>query len=129
MANKIMPHHLQQALPKPGLKPTTKQSKPAVSFQSVLNNSIEKGTELKISKHAEKRLQDRGIHIQPEMWEEIHSKVKEAKQKGVNDSLVVTGDAALVVSAKNETVITAMDREEASSQLFTNINGAILIDS
>ena len=47
---------------------------------------------------------------------------------GVTDSLVLTKEAALVVSAKNNTVITAMGRDEASSQIFTNINGTILID-
>ncbi|WP_096189122.1 TIGR02530 family flagellar biosynthesis protein [Evansella halocellulosilytica] len=128
MGHKIMPHHLQQPLPKPAIKSTNKQSKPSVSFQKLLNESLDHKNDLKISKHAEKRLQDRGIDIRPETWEEIHDKVKAAKDKGVVDSLVVTNSAALIVSAKNETVITAMDREEAETQVFTNINGAILID-
>ena len=37
---------------------------------------------------------------------------------GVNESLVLLKDAALIVSAKNNTVITAMDRNEAA---YTNI--------
>jgi flagellar operon protein len=54
--------------------------------------------------------------------------VQEARKMGVNDSLVLLTDAALIISAKNNTVITAMGREEASSQIFTNINGTILMD-
>lgn len=35
----------------------------------------------------------------------------------------------LIVSAKNNTVITAMDRKEAQTQIFTNINGTIILDN
>lgn len=54
--------------------------------------------------------------------------MNEAKQKGVRDSVVILNDAALLVSAKNNTVVTAMDREEATEKVFTNIDGTILID-
>ncbi|WP_102346941.1 TIGR02530 family flagellar biosynthesis protein [Bacillus sp. Marseille-P3661] len=95
------------------------------SFKELLNN-IDSST-LKISKHAEKRLNERNIKIDPELWTKIEKKVNEARIKGVHDSLVVTEQAALIVSAKNNTVITAMDRNEAAEQIFTNINGTILI--
>ncbi|WP_416150946.1 TIGR02530 family flagellar biosynthesis protein [Salipaludibacillus sp. HK11] len=128
MSAKIMPHHLQQPLPKPAVKRPVSESKTENSFQNMLANKIDEQQELKISKHAEQRISDRGININGDVWNEIQIKIKEAKQKGVQDSLVLTNDAAFVVSAKNETVITAMDREEASSQVFTNISGAIIIN-
>ncbi len=96
------------------------------SFKELLG-TIQDETSLKISKHAEKRLNERNIKIDQELWNKIEQKVNEAKGKGVSDSLVVTEQAALIVSAKNNTVITAMDHQEASSQIFTNINGTILI--
>ncbi|PEZ81367.1 hypothetical protein CN380_10640 [Bacillus sp. AFS017274] len=34
----------------------------------------------------------------------------------------------LLVSTKNNKVITVMDRDEATSQIFTNINGTIILD-
>ena len=61
-------------------------------------------------------------------WQQISEKVIEAKKLGVKESLVLLDDAALIVSAKNQTVITAMDRNEATSQIFTNINGTIVMD-
>ncbi|MDG5788185.1 TIGR02530 family flagellar biosynthesis protein [Evansella sp. AB-P1] len=129
MNYKILPQHIQQPLMKPVTKPKLAVNQQSMSFQSVLDKTINNNSgELKISKHAEKRLEDRGINISPEMWESIHSKIIDAKNKGVQDSLVVTNNAALVISAKNETVITAMDRKEAESQLFTNIDGTILMD-
>ncbi|WP_422392256.1 TIGR02530 family flagellar biosynthesis protein [Niallia oryzisoli] len=97
----------------------------SAEFQSALKN--DKDT-LTISKHAQERLEQRGITINAERWEQIDEKVKQAKTMGVKELLVLLEDAALIVSAKNNTVITAMNREEASTQIFTNINGTILMD-
>ncbi|MGX1982753.1 flagellar operon protein [Thermolongibacillus altinsuensis] len=96
------------------------------SFKDVLVQ--EQNRPLKISKHAQQRLAERNIHIDTEQWMQIQKRVWEAKQKGINESLVLTNEAALIVSAKNNTVITAMNREEAKSQIFTNISGTILLD-
>lgn len=97
---------------------------PTVTFQQ----RLEEATELKISKHARKRLDERNIFIDQQKWDQINAKVAEAKTKGINDSLIVMDGAALIVNTKNNTVITAMNRSEASSQIFTNINGTILLD-
>ncbi|KMK77357.1 TIGR02530 family flagellar biosynthesis protein [Alkalihalobacillus pseudalcaliphilus] len=83
---------------------------------------------LKVSKHAKGRMEERGIVIGAQTWDMIHQKIKQAQKMGVQDSLVLTNDAALIISAKNETVITALNREEANEQIFTNINGTILIN-
>lgn len=101
------------------------QQKTNVSFNSLLTEQTAK--QLKVSKHALSRLQERNIHINDKQWENITNKVFEAKLKGVNDSLVLTDNAALIVSAKNATVITAMDRNEIKNQLFTNIDGTIVL--
>lgn len=106
-------------------------SKPssASSFAAQLDKAILHVPHIQISKHAKVRMEQRGISISPQTWEKIGEKMNEAKTKGVGDSLVILNDAALIVSAKNKTVITALDRDEAHSQIFTNINGTILIDS
>ncbi|XJZ28503.1 TIGR02530 family flagellar biosynthesis protein [Bacillota bacterium Lsc_1132] len=85
-------------------------------------------SQLVVSKHAMERLEQRNIQISGDCWAKIEEKVSEAKKMGVNDSLVLIQDAALIVSAKNNTVITALDRGEASSQIFTNINGTIVLE-
>lgn len=82
---------------------------------------------LKISKHARERIEERNIQISQEEWKMVTDKVLEARLKGVNQPLVLMDQAALVVSAKNETVITAMDIGEAKQQLFTNIDGTIVL--
>ena len=96
------------------------------SFSQMLNhyNTIEP---LKISKHASERMQLRDISISDQEWNVITEKVSEAKQKGVKQPLVILDQATLIVSAANHTVITALDRQEAKEQLFTNIDGTIVL--
>ncbi|MDL4840067.1 TIGR02530 family flagellar biosynthesis protein [Aquibacillus rhizosphaerae] len=116
--------HLHQRALLPKVNPTKSNKSESIGFKDVLSEV----QTLKISKHAKDRLSERNISIDDVQWEKISRKVDEAKQKGISDSLVVTNDAALLISAKNNTVVTAMDRAEASSRIFTNINGTILID-
>jgi flagellar operon protein len=101
-----------------------KETQPKTSFHDVLKEE----SKLKISKHASERIQERNIEINDALWQTIGEKVQEARQKGVTDSLVVLDQAALLVSAKNNTVVTAMDRAESTNRMFTNINGTILIN-
>lgn len=98
-------------------------------FSLQLESAIQSNSKLTLSKHAKERLAQRGIEINQERWTKIEDKVRQAKAKGVNDSLVLLKDAALIVSAKNNTVITAMGRQEAAEQIFTNINGTIVLEN
>lgn len=121
--------HIQslQTLPKPIRKNGTRHLGQN-DFKQLLQTQFHKSSELKMSKHAQQRMDLRGIEISAEKWMTIQEKVSEAKQKGIKDSVVITKDAALIVNAQNDTVITVLNREEAQSQIFTNINGTILID-
>ena len=101
------------------------QTKPSIkeSFSSQLQSALNTNSKLLVSKHAQQRLRQRNIQITEDNWSKIEQKISEAKKMGITDSLVLLPNAALIVSAKNQTVITALDRKEASSQIFTNING------
>lgn len=101
---------------------------PKAPFSVQLQSAIQTTSKLSVSKHAKERLEQRGIDISQDRWLRIEEKVKQAKLKGVSDSLVLLKDAALIVSAKNNTVITAMGRHEAAEQIFTNINGTIVME-
>jgi flagellar operon protein len=104
------------------VKQTTQQVK---SFSEHLKTATDQ--QLKISKHASERMQERNIEISDTQWQQLNDKVYEAQQKGVKQPLVLLEHAALIVSAKNATVITALDRQEAKSQIFTNIDGTIVL--
>ncbi|WNS77179.1 TIGR02530 family flagellar biosynthesis protein [Bacillus sp. DTU_2020_1000418_1_SI_GHA_SEK_038] len=127
--DKMMFHPIQsKAVLSPKAKPFKPELQSSQKFAAHLQTALHPQGKLIVSKHAQDRMQQRGIQINESHWKQIADKVLEARQKGVNESLVLLKDAALIVSAKNNTVITAMDREEARTQIFTNINGTILLD-
>jgi flagellar operon protein len=57
----------------------------------------------------------------------MNDAITKADAKGVQDTLVLTDKAALIVSVPNRTVITAMDRAQLDGNVFTNIDGAVII--
>lgn len=103
-------------------KPLNSQQSFKAHFQDATNQQ-----ELKVSKHAHERIIERKIAISEQEWQAVSDKVFEAHSKGVKQPLVLMDQAALIVSAKNATVITAMDRTEAKQQIFTNIDGTIVL--
>jgi len=102
-----------------------------VSFQDVLNQkAFERrisGQELKFSKHASNRLNDRGINLSDTQMERLEDGVRKAEQKGIKDSLVIVDELAFIVNVPNNTVVTAMDSTETDDNVFTNINGAVIM--
>jgi flagellar operon protein len=82
---------------------------------------------LKFSAHASQRLRDRNIILDPPSMERINRAVDRAELKGVQDTLILTQDAALIVNIKNRTVVTALDRKSTEGNIFTNIDGAVII--
>ncbi|MBM7571826.1 TIGR02530 family flagellar biosynthesis protein [Aquibacillus albus] len=122
MDHRIQHLHQQALLPK--IKKPNSNTTQTTSFQEVFKDA----QRIQLSKHAKERLTQRNIQLDASQWEKISQKIEEAKQKGVTDSLVLTNSAALLVSTKNNVVVTAMDLKEASSKIFTNINGTIVID-
>ncbi len=124
MVNKITIQHVPFH---PTLTPKqpVKETQPKASFLEHLQQA--KQQELKISRHASERMQERNIEISEDEWRHVANRVLEARDKGVKQPLVLLDQAALIISAKNATVITAMDRQEAKSQLFTNIDGTIVL--
>ncbi|MDR1615726.1 MAG: flagellar protein [Syntrophomonadaceae bacterium] len=94
-------------------------------FRNILENELQR--ELKFSRHAQERLRVRNINLNDEDLRNLSSAVSRAKEKGAKDSLVLMGDLALVVSIKNNTVITAVDGSSLKENVFTNIDSTVII--
>ena len=109
----------------PGVAKRTNASsdstKPSVRFQDVLQQ------EMRISKHAQNRLQERGINLKPEQMEQIRTAVEKAEAKGAKESLVLMRDLAFIVNVKSKTIVTAMDGTSMKDNVFTSIDSAIVI--
>lgn len=98
------------------------------SFETVFNNVVDSSkvdNTLEFSKHAKNRLSDRNINLSENQLERIEKGVDQARNKGVNDSLVLIDDVALIVNVKNNIVVTAVG--ESQDKIFTNIDGAIIV--
>ena len=85
------------------------------------------GDALKVSGHAQSRLASRGIELDGPAWDRVKGGVDRAAAKGARESLVLMDDVALVVSVKNRTVITAVDKGSLRDNVFTNIDSAVIV--
>jgi len=103
----------------------------STSFNEILKqkqlDGVEQSCELKFSKHANERLASRNIDISEEQMERLLSGTKQANEKGINESLVIIDNLAFIVNVKNNTVITAMDQRESVENVYTNIDGAVIM--
>ena len=82
---------------------------------------------IRFSKHASERLTDRNIELSDGQLKRLTDGTHKAGEKGINDSLVIMDELAFIVNVKNNTVITAMDSSEADENVFTNIDGAVIV--
>lgn len=92
-----------------------------ISFADVLESKV------KFSKHAGERLADRNIKLTESQLERLEEGTRKADEKGINESLVLVDDMAFIVNVKNNTVITAMDQNDNRENIFTNIDGAVIM--
>ncbi|HET9074885.1 MAG TPA: TIGR02530 family flagellar biosynthesis protein [Solirubrobacteraceae bacterium] len=78
------------------------------------------------SKHALERLQRRGIDLDPHTLGRLSDGISRAADKGARNSVVFVDGTAFVASVQNNTVITAVPPEHMRSQVFTNIDSAVI---
>ncbi len=97
------------------------------SFSSVLESLKSDSEALQVSKHASVRFNSRDINLSTSQMERVQKGVNEARTKGINDSLVLVDDVALLVSVKKNTIITVMNEETSKNKVFTNIDGAVIV--
>ena len=99
------------------------------SFEEILNQkrTSSESSELKFSKHAAMRLENRNINLSAEQSQRLENGVQKASEKGIKESLVLIDSLAFIVNVPNKTVVTAMDQGESIDNIFTNIDGAVIM--
>ena len=111
-------------------KTVTTPVTPSISFNDLLKaKSLETAdkSELRFSKHAANRLIDRNISLSDEQKQRLTDATVKAGEKGIKESLVLMDSLAFVVNIPNNTVITALDKSETDLNVFTNIDGAVIV--
>lgn len=125
MHNKVyFPQQVIQPLG-PVTKTNTTPDIKKTSFEQVLEKQLQ--GELKFSQHARQRLQSRNIKLGEAQLARLEDAVGKAREKGARDSLILMDNLALVVSIKNNTVITAVDEQNLKENVFTNIDSAVIV--
>jgi flagellar operon protein len=111
-------------LPTPGRPGTGRPGEPGgPSFADLLRSKVDG---VRFSGHAIERIQRRNIPLDGPVAARLQAGVDKAAAKGVRESLVLVDDTAFVVSVRNRTVVTAVDREHMKEHVFTNIDGAVI---
>lgn len=122
----IQKGEFDQSLEQAMAKTPELQAKPA-SLLTSTGEILGAAQGIKFSAHATQRLRERQIQFDPETMQRMSDAINKADSKGVQDTLVLTDKAALIVSVPNRTVVTAMARDNLSGNVFTNIDGAVII--
>lgn len=104
-----------------------------MSFEDVLRqqwqvqeNSATEGS-LKFSKHAGERLRQRNITLSDEQMKRLQDGARKAEEKGIKESLVIMDSLSFIVNTGSNTVITAMEQSSDADNIYTNIDGAVII--
>ena len=77
------------------------------SFQQILEQANERKLQTEtvtFSKHANERLTSRNINLDAEQMERLNKGIMQAKEKSINESLVMMDNIAFIVNIKNNTV-------------------------
>ncbi len=103
-----------------GIKPSKPET--AQTFESIL----QKERELTFSSHAQDRLNQRQISLEPSELIRLEKAVNDAQDKGAKDALILLNSKAFIVSIANKTVITALNSDENEGKVYTNIDSAVI---
>ena len=96
------------------------------SFNDILQNEINKNNEsYTLSNHAANRLKE--INFTEDDMKEIGKGFKIAEEKGAKNSVMIYKDVALVASIENRTLITAVEKERAKENIFTNVDSVVIL--
>ena len=108
-----------------------REQKTENSFKNALTEAyqkadIQKESDIRFSKHAANRLNDRSIELTSSQMDRLREGAQKASDKGIQESLVLIDQLAFIVHVPSQTVVTAMEQTDTSENIFTNIDGAVI---
>lgn len=82
---------------------------------------------ISFSKHAQSRAAERGIQVDDALMDQLADSVERAQAKGATNILAFDATRAFIINVPHGRVITTMSQEEMEENIFTNIDGAVLL--
>lgn len=127
MTQRISPYYQPYATPA-----APKQPKQAGGFGDLLHQELEKNQSqsqqgVAFSKHAISRAEERGIEVTPALMDQLADTVEKAQAKGATNILAFDATRAFIINVPHARVITAITQEEMKENVFTNIDGAVIL--
>ena len=95
------------------------------SFEDVLKEVKGKNEGFTVSKHAAERLND--INFTEDDMNKIEKGFQIAKDKNSRNTVMIYKDVALIASVENKTLITAVEKERAKDNIFTNVDSVVIL--
>ena len=115
----------------PAVRPASPQKEQAPqsqeSFKKILDEQVAKTSNLSFSKHAAARVQERSITLSQDSLARLDEVVRIAREKGMDDTLIIVDSTAFIVSVNNGTVITTLGGNDLRGSAITNINGTVIV--
>ncbi len=112
----------------PQTQTKSSQTVPNTSFGDILQQQLsENENSVVFSKHAAQRVEERNINITADDLARLQQGIKLADAKNINDALILVDQTAFVVNVPSSTVITTKTNQELQGDVFTNINGTVII--
>lgn len=109
----------------PGTKQAAASKKQRQSFGQVLQGELQ--NQVNFSKHAISRAEERGIELTPTLMEKLAGSLEKAQEKGAKNILAFDATQAFIINVPYGRVITTMSQDEMKENIFTNIDGAVLL--
>ena len=112
------------------VSPAAQRARQGAGFEGLLQQELQKtapAQDVAFSKHAMSRAQERGIELTPDLMEKLSGSVEKAQEKGAKNILAFNATQAFIINVPYGRVITTMNQDEMKENIFTNIDGAVLI--
>lgn len=102
-----------------------KSTKEDKSFRDVLKDVKNQKEGFTVSKHAAQRLNE--INFTEDDMNKIEKGFQIAKEKNSKNTVIIYKDIALIASVENKTLITAVEKERAKDNIFTNVDSVVIL--
>ena len=97
------------------------------AFGAMLQRRTAEKNAVNFSKHALARAEERGIELTPTLLDKLAGSVEKAREKGAKNIVAFDATQAFILNIPYGRVITTLSQEEMRENIFTNIDGAVLL--
>lgn len=99
-------------------------------FKALLQDQVEQTRKehgIQLTTHAAKRLQERNLSMDSDEFFKLKGAMTKLKEKGGQDSLVITDKAAYIVDVPKNKIVTAIDKNNILENVFTKIDSTVIV--